>query len=231
MPFKEGDFLLVDYSTIIRDTNELIETTRESDAKERGIYREGEIYRPKLVVLGEGRFVKGFEEALMNSEIGVESEVVVEPSKAYGERDPGKVKIFSLRELARNNIVPEVGKVVEIGGSLGVVRSISGGRVVIDFNHPLAGKTLLFKYKIVKKIEDDIEKIRYLIMRRATKISEDKISVRIFKDEARVEIDTPEEILFAEDLQIVKSIIAGDIFRYIPYVKQVVFLDHFFKKE
>ncbi|MEM4749782.1 MAG: peptidylprolyl isomerase, partial [Sulfolobales archaeon] len=209
MTFKEGDFLLVDYSVFVRDTNELIETTREEEAKERGIYREGEIYRPKLIIIGEGRVVKGFEEALINSEIGVDNEIVIEPLKAYGERDPDKVKIYSLRELARNNIIPEVGKVVEVGGSLGIVRSISGGRVVIDFNHPLAGKTLLVKYKIVKKIEDISEKIKQLIMRRFTKIPEDRIVIRVSEEEAKAEIDTPEEILFAEDLQIAKSVIAG----------------------
>ena len=231
MSFREGDFLLVDYSTYVKETNELIETTSEKEAKERGVYREDEIYKPKLVIIGEGRYVKGFEEALKNSEPGVEKEIVLEPSKAYGDRDPNKIKIFGLRELVRNNIVPEVGKVVEIGGALGVVRSISGGRVVIDFNHPLAGKTLVFRFKIIKKIDDDVEKIKYLILRRIKKLDEEKINIKLFKEEARVEIDTPEEILFAEDLQIAKSIIAGEIFKYIQGVKHVVFHDHFFKKE
>ena len=231
MSLREGDFVLVEYSVYVKETNELIETTNESEAKEKGVYREGEVYKPKLVVIGEGRYLKSFEEALAASEIGVEKELVLEPSKAYGERDPNKIKIFTLRELARQNIVPEVGKVIEIGNSIGVVRSISGGRVVVDFNHPLAGKTLVFKYKIIKKIEDDAEKIKQLILRRVRRLSEDKINVRIIREEARVEIDTPEEILYAEDLQITKSLISGEIFRFINGIKHVVFLDHFFKKE
>jgi len=231
MSLREGDFILVDYSLFIKETNELIETTIESVARERGLYREGEIYRPRLVIIGEGRYVKGFEESLLNSEIGVEKEIEVEPSKAYGERDPSKIKIFSLRELVRQNIVPEVGKVIEIGNAVGIVRSISGGRVVVDFNHPLAGKTLMFKYKILRKIDDDAERIKYLILRRIRNLPEDKVVVRLFRNEAKVEIDTPEEILYAEDLQLTKSMISGDIFKYISGVKHVVFLDHFFKKE
>jgi peptidylprolyl isomerase len=231
MSLREGDFILVDYSLYIKETNELIETTIESIAKEKGLYKEGEIYRPRLVIIGEGRYVKGFEEALMSSEIGVEKEVEVEPSKAYGERDPNKIKIFSLRELIRQNIVPEIGKVIQIGNAVGVVRSISGGRVVVDFNHPLAGKTLVFKYKIVKKIDDDVEKVKYLVLRRMRNLTEDKVIVRIFKEEAKVEIDTPEEVLYAEDLQLAKSLISGEIFKYVSGIKHVVFLDHFFKKE
>ncbi len=228
---KERDFVLVEYTVKVKDTGEVIETTSEEVAKSGGFYREGDVYGPRLLIVGEGRFVRGFEEAVASSEVGEERTVEVEPSKAYGERDPGKVRVLGVRELAKLNIVPEPGKAIEIGGSIGVVKSVSGGRVVVDFNHPLSGKTLVFTYKVVKKLEDPVEKIKYLIARRSRRIDLGKLSVRISQDMIKVEVETPEEILLAEDLQIFKRAVAEDIFKYFPEVKQVSFIDSFFRQQ
>jgi len=231
MPLKERDFVLVEYTVRVKDTGEVIETTSEEVAKSSGIYREGDVYGPKLMIIGEGRYVRGFEEAVTSSEVGEEKTVEVEPSKAYGDRDPNKVKILSLRELAKLNIVPEPGKAIEIGGAVGIVKSISGGRVVVDFNHPLSGKTLVFTYKVVKRLEDPVEKIKYLMLRRSRRLSAEKLVVRISQDMLKVEIETPEEVILAEDLQIFKRTVAEEIFRYFPEVKQVVFIDNFFRPQ
>jgi peptidylprolyl isomerase len=231
MPLKERDFVLVEYTVRVKDTGEVIETTSEEVAKSSGIYREGDVYGHKLMIIGEGRYVRGFEEAVASSEVGEEKTVEVEPSKAYGDRDPNKVKILSLRELAKLNIVPEPGKAIEIGGAVGIVKSISGGRVVVDFNHPLSGKTLVFTYKIVKRLEDPVEKIKYLMLRRSRRLSAEKLVVRISQDMLKIEIETPEEVILAEDLQIFKRTVAEEIFRYFPEVKQVVFIDSFFRPQ
>lgn len=231
MPLKERDFVLVEYTVRVKDTGEVIETTSEEVAKSSGIYGEGDVYGPKLMIIGEGRYVRGFEEAVASSEVGEEKTVEVEPSKAYGDRDPNKVKILSLRELAKLNIVPEPGKAIEIGGAVGIVKSISGGRVVVDFNHPLSGKTLVFTYKIVKRLEDPVEKIKYLMLRRSRRLSAEKLVVRISQDMLKIEIETPEEVILAEDLQIFKRTVAEEIFRYFPEVKQVVFIDSFFRPQ
>lgn len=231
MPLKERDFVLVEYTVRVKDTGEVIETTSEEVAKNSGIYREGEVYGPKLLIVGEGRYVKGFEEAVASSEVNEERTIEVEPSKAYGERDPERVRVLSLRELAKLNIVPEPGKTIEIGGSIGVVKSISGGRVVVDFNHPLSGKTLVFTYKILKRLEDPVEKIKYLVARRSRRINLEGLNVRISHDMIKVEVETPEEILLAEDLQIFKRAVAEDIFKYFSEVKQVTFIDSFFRQQ
>ncbi|MCD6278120.1 MAG: FKBP-type peptidyl-prolyl cis-trans isomerase, partial [Desulfurococcales archaeon] len=158
MPLKDGDMVLIEYSVFIKETGELVETTSETVAKLHKKYREGEAYGLEAVVIGEGRFVEGFEEALKNAEVGSEYEVDIPPEKAYGPRDGSKVKTFSRRVFIRNNIVPEVGKEVTINNVTGRIIAVEGGRVVVDFNHPLAGKTLKFKFKVLKKVEDAIEK-------------------------------------------------------------------------
>ncbi len=228
MPFNEKDFILVEYTVKVKDTGKVIDTTDEKIAKEHGIYDEEKEYGPILVIIGEKRFVKGFEEALKESNVGEEKEIEIPPEKAFGTRDPDKVKTFSVRELRKRGVKRlEPGEIVEIGGLPGIVRSIGGGRVIIDFNHPLAGKTLVYKFKILRKIDDRIEKIKYLIKRRIRGINLEKIIVK--EEDGRITIELPEDVLLAEDIQLAKKIIANEIPRYIDNVKEVLFIDRFYK--
>jgi hypothetical protein len=83
----------------------------------------------------------------------------------------------------------------------------------------------------VKRLEDPVEKIKYLMLRRSRRLSAEKLVVRISQDMLKIEIETPEEVILAEDLQIFKRTVAEEIFRYFPEVKQVVFLDSFFRPQ
>ncbi len=231
MPLSKNDFVIVDYTVKVKETGEVVDTTSEEEAKKAKIYDPNRVYEPALVIIGEGRFVKGFEEELMNSDVGTEKEIEVPPEKAYGSRDPNKVKVFSLRELVRAGITPEPGKTIEIGGSIGTVRSISGGRVLVDFNHPLAGKTLIVKFKVLKKIEDPLEKIKALLHRRLRRIPADKFIVKFEEEGKRVVIETPREVVMSRDLPIIKALVAEEVFKYIEGVEDVVYIDRFTKEK
>ena len=50
MPFKEGDFLLIEHTAKVKETGKIFDTTREDVARSEGFHKEGEIYEPKLVV-------------------------------------------------------------------------------------------------------------------------------------------------------------------------------------
>jgi FKBP-type peptidyl-prolyl cis-trans isomerases 2 len=128
MTFNRGDYILLDYTVIVKDDNKVIETTNEATAKEAGIYRPEDIYEPRLVILGETKLWEPLESALLNAEEGKDLEVEIPPEKAYGQRDLGKIKTLSIREFHRHGIVPHVDDVVEIEGSRARVISISGGR-------------------------------------------------------------------------------------------------------
>ncbi|HIQ03278.1 MAG TPA: peptidylprolyl isomerase [Desulfurococcales archaeon] len=225
MPFTKGDFLLIDYIAKIKETNEVFDTTMEEVAKKEKIYREDKVYEPLLVIIGEGRVVRGLEEELQKMNVGEEKEVEVEPKKAYGERDPSKVKMVSIREFSRRGIVPKVGEIVEINGVPAVVRSITGGRVIVDFNHPLAGKTIVFKVKVLKKIDDELEKVKYLVHRRIRMAPIAKIEVE--RKEKEIIIKLPRESYLAEDIQYAKQALAREIARYIPGVSIIKFVEEY----
>ena len=62
MPLKDGDFVLVDYTLKVKETGQVIDTTREEVAKEVSIHRPDKTYEPMLVVIGAGWVLKGLEE-------------------------------------------------------------------------------------------------------------------------------------------------------------------------
>ncbi len=226
--FKNGDMLLVNYSIFIKDSGELVDTTDENVAKLHKKFEEGRIYEPELAIIGEGRFIKGFEEALSKiEELGKVYEVEVPPEKGYGERDPNKVRVLPTRAFIKSNITPEVGKEVTINNMVGRIISVSGGRVTVDFNHPLAGKTLLIKFTVVKKLDDLIEKVKYLVKRRVRRASLESIKVSYKESSNSVEIELPKEFRLDENIQIAKYLISRDISRWINQIKEVVFIDRF----
>ncbi len=232
MAFKEGDMLLVEYSLFVKETGELVETSREDIAKLYKKYEEGRDYGPELFIVGEGRYVKGIEEALKNAaELNKDYEVEIPPDKAYGERDPSKIKVYSRKVFLKNNIVPEVGKEVTIGNSTGRIVALSGGRVTVDFNHPLAGKTLIFKFKIVKRLEDLGEKIKHLIRRRVKRLNMDEVKVNFDSEKGVVEVELPKDMRVADGVNILKYLVAKDILRWIDGVNEVIFVDRYDKQD
>ncbi|MEM1554385.1 MAG: FKBP-type peptidyl-prolyl cis-trans isomerase [Thermoproteota archaeon] len=221
---EPGSLILVDYTLTVKETGSVIETTIEEEAKRASIYKEGEKYSPKLIYLGGKWVLESWEEELLKSEVGVERTVEIPPDKAYGFRDPNKVKTYAARRFSRpQDLTP--GALVEVDNKIGIVRNISGGRVQVDFNPPLAGKTLIYKFKIVKVLEDDSEKIKYLVNRRLPEVSVEEISVEIEGETATISL--PNRVLLSEDIQKIKKAVFEDVVSIIKNVKTVRFVDVF----
>ncbi len=223
MAFKKGDFILIEYTATAKETGEVIDTTSADVAKQHNIFSEDRVYEPLLVIIGEGRIVKGLEEALQEMNEGEEKVIEVPPEKAYGVRDPTKLRRIPLREFRKADIQPVPGKVVEINGMPAVIRDVSGGRVLVDFNHPLAGKTIVYNVKVVKHVKDDEEKIKLLLKRRIKPKDVDTFKIEINKEAGIVKIKVPENEMLNPDIQLAKKALARELFNYIEWVTTVVF--------
>ncbi len=163
---ENGSIVHIDYDLYNADDNELIETTREQVAKDADKFDENRTYKPLVTVIGGGRLIAGFESHLAEAEAETDYEFDIAPEDAYGERDPNEVEVMSEAILIRSVRDPEslaIGSQVEIGGKQGILKSFRSGRARIDFNHPLAGRTLRYNYRIVKVIEDRAEKVATLL--------------------------------------------------------------------
>jgi len=225
MSLQKGNFILVDYVAKVKETGEVFDTTLEETAKKEHMYKEGDIYEPKLVVIGEGWVIKALDENLTTMEVDKPAVVEIPPDKAFGPRDPEKVKRVPLRQLLAKDITPTLGKRVEYGGKTATVRAIGAGRVLLDFNPPLAGKTLVYDTTVKKKLETVNEKIAALIHRRIPAVEQGKFQFTV--KPKTVNIEMPEEAFYLEGVQLAKRGIATDIHRFLEGITTVKFAETF----
>ena len=165
-PMDNGSIVHIDYDLFNAGTEKLIETTREDAAKEHDLHDESGTYSPMITIVGDGRLIGGFETHLAEAEAENDYTIEIEPEQAYGERDASKIETISQNVLLRSVRDPNVlaiGAPVEIGGRTGVLQFMSAGRARIDYNHPLAGVTLRYDYRIVKVVEEREEKVQTLM--------------------------------------------------------------------
>jgi peptidylprolyl isomerase len=222
---QKGDFITIDYTAKVKETGEIFDTTLEETAKKQHLYKEGEIYESKLIVIGEGWVLKALDDSLTTMEIAKTSSVEIPQDKAFGARDPEKVRRVPLRNLTEKGITPALGARVDYGGKMATIRTVGAGRVLLDFNPPLAGKTLVYEVTVKKKLENNEEKLRALIHRRTPAVEENKFE---FASEAKaVTIEMPEEAFYLEGIQVAKRGIALDIQKFLPDTTEIKFIETF----
>jgi peptidylprolyl isomerase len=224
MTLEKGSLILLDYTAKIKDTNEIFETTRENDVKSSENFDPSRKYEPRLLGVGEGWVLKGLDDALLNANMDEPLNIEIPPDKAFGERDPSKVRMIPLRKLGEKANEVGVGDVIELDERMGIVRFIGSGRVQVDFNHKYAGRTLIYDANIVKKIESDDEKITNLVRRR---LPIDQADMHYEIKDSELEISIPEKIFLLDGLQIIKRGIVGDIFKFVPAFKNIVFVEKY----
>ncbi len=225
MTLQKGDFILIDYTGKVKETNEVFDTTQDEVAKKEHLHKEGEIYEPKLVVVGEGWVLKALDDALLEAEVGKATSVEIPSDKAFGPRDPEKIRRVPIKALYAKEINPVVGARIEFQGKMATVRSIGAGRVLLDFNPALAGRTLIYDFTVTKKLEAKEEKIGSLIHRRVPVVEENKFKITI--DSKNLAIDMPEETFYIEGIQIAKRGVAMDIQKFLPDLIETKFVETF----
>ena len=223
---EEGKLVKITYNGYVNE--KLFDTTDEELAKKEGIYNPMMVYGPVVVSVGSGMLVPGLDEALLEMEVGEERELELPPEKAFGKRDPSKVKIVSIKEFKKHKVNPVVGMPVNIDGNAGRIASINGGRVLVDFNHELAGKTVKYTLKIEDVIEEPEEIVKELIKLYAPRIDVDDLKIKLTKKTATINL--PESAVFLNNLQMIKMAVANELIKRLG-IEKVSFVDTFTKKE
>jgi peptidylprolyl isomerase len=225
MTLQKGDFILIDYVAKVKETNEVFDTTKEDVAKKEHLHKEGQIHEPELVVIGEGWVLKALDDALATMDIIKPATVEISPEKGFGQRDPEKIKRVPIKQLYAKEINPVVGARIEFQGKSATIRSIGAGRVLLDFNAPLAGKTLVYDVTITKKLDTAEQKIGALVHRRVPVVEENKFKLTI--NGLDLTIDLPEETFYVEGIQIAKRGVAMDIQKFLPELAETRFVETF----
>ena len=230
MTFNKGSLILVDYTAKVKDNDEVFDTTIEEDAKKHSIHEQNVKYQPKLVSIGEVSYpvLKGLDEALAKTSVGEKLTVEVTPDKGFGERDPKKVRMIPIRKLGEDAEKVSVGDTIEVDNKKGIIRYIGSGRVQVDYNHRYAGKTILYDVNVIKSLDSPSDKVDGILKNRLP-VEDAKITFDL-KDK-EVNITIPEEILRADGLQIMKHFIQLDIFKFVPTLQKVSFVETHVNKQ
>ena len=162
---KKGEFIEVEYTGKLKDNNKVFDTTSEKIAKDSGIFNPGVNYGPVVICVGQGHLLKGLDNEVVGKEIGKDLHTEIKPEDAFGKKEAKLLKIVPTNIFKKQNINPAPGMQINIDGLFGIIKTVSGGRSVVDFNHPFSSKEVLYDYKINRIVTDDKEKISsYLIL-------------------------------------------------------------------
>lgn len=108
--------------------------------------------KPLEFEVGSGHVIKGFDDAVLGMNEGDEKEFTIQPAEAYGQHDPTLVQKVP-REVFPQEAELTAGLLFEAGLPTGekvpaMITAVEEGIVIVDLNHPLAGKALSFKIKL-----------------------------------------------------------------------------------
>lgn len=155
---KVHDFVEIEYTGKLADGT-VFDTTSEKVAKEHHLHSQKQKYHPAVICVGERQLLPGLDAQLAEKELGKEYTVKLAPEQAFGKRDIKKMRIVPMNLFRQHQLQPRPGLQVDIDGEVGLVQQVSGGRVIVNFNHPLAGKEVVYSYKVLRKVTDQKEKV------------------------------------------------------------------------
>jgi FKBP-type peptidyl-prolyl cis-trans isomerase SlyD len=216
MPVSEGSFVRLSYTG--RIGGRVFDTTDESVAKEEGLHNPQAVYGPVLVRVGNRHVVMGLDDALAGKEAGDEGTVEAPPEKAFGPHDETRVESVSLGQFKEK---PQVGQTVQIDDREGVVENILGRRVVVDFNHPFAGKTVTYSFKIEEVVESMPDQVTGLIQLYTQRTMEVGVEGGV------VTIRLPPAVNYDRRWLLWRSRVIQEIFEFYPGVEEILLIESF----
>jgi peptidylprolyl isomerase len=214
---EEGDFVLLKM-TARTQKGKVFRVSSVEDAKIAGIYEEEKAtqgyYTPEFVIVGKSGFLnEGLTETLKDLNFFEKKSVRIPPTKAFGKREPQKIERIGIAKFRKLNDGknPEYGQdFTNKKGQRGVVTNIIQGKVVLDYNHPLAGQSIDYNLEIVDRIDEFSDKIEYfMISKGIPKENASEFIINHAKDKT-LEITVPKMFLF-QNLTYLKFGLAMDL--------------------
>lgn len=158
---KKSDFIEIDYTGRIKG-GVVFDTTIEAAAKENNIYTKGAEYKPIIICVGENHIVRGIDEQIEGKDLGKYT-FAVSAEKGFGSKTAKLLQLISRSKFTAQRINPVPGLQVNIDGIVGIVKTVTGGRVIVDFNHPLSGRELEYEIEAKRIVTDEKEKVDALL--------------------------------------------------------------------
>ena len=221
MAIQDGDFITLSYSGSVNE--EIFDTTDEAEAKSAGIHSPNAIYGPVTICVGQKHVILGLDEELVGKEAGAEGDVTVTPEKAFGDRDPKRIKSFPKNQFKEKPVRGMPVKMDEMGE--GTVVDVIGSKVIVDFNPPLAGQTLVYHYKIEEIVTDSLEELKGLVRLYAGK------DMEIVIDDGRATVTLPPGINYDRRWLLWRGRIIHEGFELISGLSEITLVETFKRPE
>lgn len=155
---KKNDFIELEFTGRVKN-GEIFDTNIKDEARKINLEIDS---RPLIICIGQNMILPSIDEFLEGKDTGKYS-LELTPEKAFGTRSSEMIKTMPLRIFLDKNIIPERGHVFQFDNLLGRVSAVSGGRVIVDFNNPLAGKEVVYELNIKRILAGLEEKVETLI--------------------------------------------------------------------
>ena len=157
MAFKKGDFIKIEFTAKTADGDIFDSNIKEDLEKSKS---QGKA-KPLILCLGERMFLKGVEDFLIGKEKG-KYKIELSAENAFGKRDTKLIQTMHPKVFSEHNLRAVPGFMFNFDGRIGKVIAVSGGRVIVDFNNPIAGKDVVYDVNVLEKIDDVNEKVKAL---------------------------------------------------------------------
>lgn len=166
MMLQKNDFIEIEFTGRVKDSGDIFDSNIASELAKINPKYSPEQAKPFIFSLGNSMFLEGVDKFLIGKEIKnfpEDYELELSPENSFGKRNSKAVQLMPMRVFHEQGLRPVQGIQFNFDGRVGKVIAVSGGRVIVDFNNPLAGKEVIYKIKIFKKIEDLNQKIKSFI--------------------------------------------------------------------
>lgn len=201
MTIKKGNFIELNYTGKIQEVGKIFDTSIQQVAEDAGLLHKhapghnhdhSDQYSPVTICVGERQLLPGLDEELEGKDVGIHI-IKVESEKAFGKKNSKLLKIMPMKLFKQQNIQPFVGLELNIDGQIGIVRNVTGGRTIVDFNHPLAGKDLEYEIEIKKIVTDKKDQIQAIL--KMIGVKPKTLDLTEKKATATLDMEIPEEYL------------------------------------
>jgi FKBP-type peptidyl-prolyl cis-trans isomerase 2 len=157
-----NDFVEVEYTGKTKPEGIIFDTTSKDVAKKEAIGNDNVKYGPVVVCIGKGHLIKGLDEKVVGKELGSYT-IELPAADAFGRKEAKLVQMVPARKFLQQQVQPVPGLQVNIDGAMGLIKAVSGGRVIVDFNHPLSGKDVSYDIKLNRIVTDAKEKVTAML--------------------------------------------------------------------
>lgn len=147
---QTGDRVAVNYVGKFED-GKMFDTSLEQVAKDNALFSPQRGYAPLEFTIGSGQVVPGFENAVKGMKEGETKTVTLSPAEAYGDVRDDLIVAVSGSMFTDAGLNPQIGETYQTSqGMAATVKAISGDTIIMDYNSPMAGKTLVFDITLVQ---------------------------------------------------------------------------------